>query len=160
MLSRAASLPTFATRSIVSPCKTPGSLRREVEVGERAVLLYELAVGVELTASAQVTYQIPVHARVVLPARLLVGAADGKVHRTAELLVEEDVLGRPADAVVGPYAKLPEIPGPLVRIEHGVEELLPLLGARLDDLATLEAEPHPQNLAPGDGHGDAEVDLP
>src|SRR3712207_6416998 len=102
MLSKAASLPTFATRSIVSPCKTSASLGREIEVGERAVFLYELPVGVELAAFAQVTDQIPVHARVVLTSGLLVGAADRKVHRTAELLVEEDVLRRLADAVVGP----------------------------------------------------------
>src|SRR3712207_6523876 len=143
MLSMAASLPTFATRSIVSPCKTSGSLRREVEVGERAVLLYELAVGVELATFAQVTDQVPVHARVVLPSGLLVGAPDREVHRAAELLVEEDVLRRPADAVVGPDAELPEIPRPLVRVEHGVEELLPLLGARRDDPAALEAKPPP-----------------
>src|SRR5215216_4274975 len=106
----------FATRSIVSPCIAVGPLYREVEVGERAVPFYELAVGVELAAFAQVADQVPVHARVVLAAGLLVGAPDRQVHRAAELLVEEYVLGRPAYAVVGPDAEFPEITCPLVRI--------------------------------------------
>src|SRR5918992_5118795 len=107
MLSTAASFPMFATRSIVSPCITSG---REVEVRERPVPLYEFAVGVELAALSQVADQIPVHARVVLASGLLVGAPDREVHRAAELLVEEDVLRRPADPVVGPDAEFPEIP--------------------------------------------------
>jgi hypothetical protein len=82
------------------------------------------------------------------------------VYRAAELLVEEDVLRRPAYAVVGPDPELSEISCPLVGVEHGAEELLPLLGARLHNPPPLEAEPHPHNLASCDGYGDAEVDLP
>src|SRR3712207_1505752 len=112
MLSSAPSFFTFATRSMVSPCINLTS-RRKVEVGERAILLYKLTVGVKLAAFAQVADQIPVHARVVLPPGPLVGAPDRQVHRASELLVEEYVLRRPAYAVVGPDAELPEIPRPL-----------------------------------------------
>src|SRR5215204_1264646 len=108
-----------------------------------AVTLQKLAVGVELTALAQVADQIPVHAGVVLATRLL---------------VEEYVPGRPADAVVGADAELPEVPRPLVRVEHRVEVLLTLLGARLDYPPFLEPEPHARHLAPGHGRRDAEVD--
>src|SRR3712207_4620848 len=144
---------------MVSPCIHLTS-RREVEIKERAILRYKLAVGVDLPVIAQVADQIPVHARVVLPAGLLLGAPDRQVHRAAELLVEEDVLGRPAYAVVGPDAELAQVSRPLVRAEHGLEELIPLLGARLDYPALHKAQPHPQDLAPRHGHRDAEVDLP
>src|SRR5215217_6483425 len=123
MLSIAVSSSTFATRSIISPGIWRSS-RRELEVEKAAVSLYELAVGVELAASAQIADQIPVHARVVPAAGLLVGAPDRQVHRTAELLVKQDVLGRPRNAVVGPDPQLSEITRPLVRIEHGVQVLL------------------------------------
>src|SRR5918992_1623609 len=98
-----------------------------------AVPLQKLAVGVELTALAQVADQIPVHAGVVLATGLLIRTPDRQVHRATQLLVEEYVPGCPADAVVGADAELPEVPRPLVRVEHRVEVLLPLLGARLDD---------------------------
>ena len=53
----------------------------------------------------------------------------------------------------------PEVARPLVRVEHGVQVLFPLLGARLDHPAVLEAKPHPRDLAPRDGRRNAEVDL-
>src|SRR3712207_7189844 len=106
----------------------------------------DFAVGVELSALAQVADQIPVHAGVVLSPGLLVGPPDGQVHGPAELLVEEDVLGCPPDAVVGPDADLSQIPRPLVRVQHGVEVLLPLLGARLDYPSSLRSEEHTSEL--------------
>jgi hypothetical protein len=60
------------------------------------------------------------------------------VHRAAELLVEEDVRARPADAVVGPDPELPQVAGPGVGVEQAPQVLLPLLRARIDDLPLLE----------------------
>src|SRR5215212_6716668 len=101
MLSIAASSPTLATRSIDSPFIGRPS---QVEFQKAAVILNQLPVSVEFSAVAQIADEIRVHARLVLAARLLVGTADGKVDRPAELLVEEDVRTRLPDSVVGPDA--------------------------------------------------------
>ncbi len=97
--------------------------------------------------------------RVVLAAGLLIGAADREVDRPPEFLVEEDVLCRPRDTVVRPDPKLAEAPGALVGVEHRVQVLLALLRARLHDLAALEPEADPRDLAPGDRDRYPEVDL-
>src|SRR5215208_6131360 len=120
---------------------------REVELEKAAVLLYQLSVSVEFSALAQVADEISVHARVVLAAGLGVGAAYRKVHRPAELLVEQDVRARPADAVVGPEPELAKVPGPGVGLEQAHQVLLTLLRARLDDLPLLEPKPSTGDLA-------------
>src|SRR5918994_4141802 len=157
MLSIAASLPTLATRSIVSPfiCGP-----RKVEFQKAAVFLDQLPVGVEFSAVAQITDEIRVHARLVLAARLLVGASDGEVYRPAELLVEEDIGARLPDSVVGPDTQLAQVPRPGVGIEQAHQILLAPLCARVDDPTILEAEPGAGYLAAPDRGGHAEIDPP
>src|SRR5215210_441488 len=116
-------------RNIVSPfIANP----RKVELEKAAVLLDQLPVRVEFAPVAQVADQVRVNARLVLAAGLGVGAAYGKVDRPAELFVEEDVRTRPADAVVGSDAELPEVPRPRVGVEQAHQKLLTPLRARLD----------------------------
>src|SRR5919107_2558358 len=131
----------------------------EIVLGKHALLLQELPVGVQLATFAEVADQIPVHARLVLAAGLLVGAANGEVYRAAKLFVEKYVLSRPRDAVVRSDPELPQIARPLISVEHRVQVLLPLLRTRLDGPPVLEPQPHAGNLAPGDRDGDAEVDF-
>src|SRR5215212_10037050 len=142
-LSIAASSPTFATRSIVSPFI---GHPRKVELEKAAVLLDQLPVRVEFAAIAQIADEVRVHARLVLAAGLGIRAAYGKVDRPAELLVEEDVRAGLPDAVVGSNPEFPQIPGPGVGIEQAHQVLLAPLRARLDDSAFLEAEPRPRDL--------------
>src|SRR5215203_1453699 len=99
MLSIAASSPTLATRSIVSPFIGRPS---QVEFQKAASILDQLPVSVEFSAIAQIADEVRVHARLVLATRLLVGAADGEVDCSSELLVEQDVRARLPDSVVGP----------------------------------------------------------
>src|ERR687898_271168 len=135
MLSIAPSSLTFPTRNIASP----GIVHpREVELQKAAVLLDQLPIGVEFSTLAQVADEVGVHAGVVLAAGLGVGAAYSEVDRSAELLVEEDVRARPADAVVGPDPELPKVAGPGVGLEQTKKVLLTPLRARLDNLPLLE----------------------
>src|SRR5215211_2345083 len=144
MFSRAASFLTLATRSIASPGMVHAG---QVELEKAAVLLDQLPISVEFSALAQVADEVGVHAGVVLAAGLGVGAAYSEVDRPAELLVEEDVCARPADAVVGPDPELPKVARPGVGLEQAHKVLLAFLRARLDNLPLLEPEPHSRDLA-------------
>src|ERR671911_766127 len=156
-LSLAASPLTFPTRSIASP----GIVRTsEVELQKAAVLLDQLPVRVEFSALTQVADEVGVHARVVLAAGLGVGVSYGEVDRPAELLVEQNVRARPADAVVGPDAELAEVAGTGVRVEQAHQVLLALLSTSLDDLPLLEAKPRTRDFAPRYRSRDAKVDRP
>ena len=62
-------------------------------------------------------------------------------------------------AVVGADAELAEAAGALVGVEQLDQELLAALGARVDDLAGLEAQPHAGDLAPADHGRQVEGDL-
>src|SRR5215203_3988078 len=157
MPSIAASSPTLATRSIVSPFIGHPS---QIEFQKAAFVLDQLPVSVEFSSIAQIADEIRVHARLVLAARLLVGAADGEMDRPAELLVEEDVGARLTDSVVGPDAQFAEVPSPRVGVEQAHQVLLATLRARFDDPAFLEAEPGAGDLAPPDRGGYAEIDRP
>src|SRR5215217_9148959 len=121
MLSIAASSLTFPTRSIASP----GIVHpRKVELEKAAVLLDQLPIRIQFPVLAQVADEVGVHAGVVLAAGLGVGAAYSEVDRPAELLVEEDVCARPADAVVGPDPELPKVARPGVGLEQAHKVLL------------------------------------
>src|SRR5918994_1319329 len=130
----------------------------EIVLAKHALLLQELPVGVQFATFAEVADQIPVHARLVLAAGFLVGAANGEVYRAAKLFVEEYVLSRPWDAVVRSDPELPQIARPLISVEHRVQVFLPFLRTRVDGPPVLEPQPHTGNLATGDRDGDAEVD--
>src|SRR5262245_29723318 len=77
----------------------------------------------------------------------------------ADLLVEQDLAGALGDPVVGADTELAEATGTLVRIEHLYQELLPLLGGRVDDPAALEPEANAGDLAARVGGGQVEGDL-
>src|SRR3954454_13812467 len=107
----------------------------------------------------QVTNHVPMHRRVVLSARLRIAHAARHVHRAADLLVEQDLLGASGDAVVGADPELAQPAGALVGVEHLVQELLALLGRRLHHLAALEAEANAGDLAAAVGGGERERHL-
>ena len=79
---------------------------------------------------------------------------------TPYLLVKEDILGEPLDAVVEAKGHLPQIPGPLIGIQHLVEELLPLVGPGLHNLSLLEGEAHTVDLHSRVTGGIIEVYMP
>src|SRR4051812_40382406 len=89
-----------------------------------AVLLDELAVGVQLTAGAQVFDDVPVDRARVRATRERVRVADGEMHGAVDLLVERDVLHVALDARVAADAELAEPARPLVGIERLDQELL------------------------------------
>src|SRR4051812_26049185 len=80
--------------------------RTGVSDHELAVPLQLFAVDGDRAAAPQVADHVPVDGRVVHPAALRIARADRHVDRAAELLVEQDLLGRLGDAVVRPYAEL------------------------------------------------------
>src|SRR3954468_2620324 len=125
---------------------------RVAETGDRsddklAVALQLLAVDHDRAALAQVEHHVPVHGGVVLAARLGVARADGRVHRPADLLVEQDLLGAGGDAVVGSDAELAEAARARVGVEHLEQQLLATIGGGVLDAAVLEAELDPRHLA-------------
>ena len=111
-----------------------------------AVLLHELAVGVDPAAVPQVLDHVPVDAADVRAAGRGVGVADREVDRAVDLLVEADVLREALDPRVAADPELAEPPRALVGVERPEQELLAVGGARLDDPAALEHEPHPGDL--------------
>ena len=70
------------------------------------------------------------------------GEVDGSVH----LLVEENVAREAGDPRIAAEAELAEAARAVVRREDLLQELLALVGARLDDLAGTEDEPRPDDV--------------
>ena len=120
---------------------------------ELAVLLEDLAVDVDRAAVAQVLDHVPVQGGLVAAAGFRIGLAEGEVDAAADLFVEQDVLDELLDAVVGANAELAEPPRAVVHVEHRAQELLVLLGGRLDDLAFPEDEPDAVHFAAGVADG-------
>src|SRR5262245_11734303 len=114
---------------------------------ELPVALQCLSVHLDLPTLPQVADHVPVDGGLVEAARLGIRAADGEVDGATDLLVEQDLPGAVGDAVVGPDPELAEAARAIVGVEHLDEELLALLGARVDDPAALEPEPDPGDLA-------------
>src|SRR6266498_233503 len=119
----------------------------------------ELTVGVDLAVGAQVANEVPVQRGGVLAAELLEGRAECDVHRPADLLVEERVVGEAVDLVVEPEGDLTEAAGALVDVQQRLEELLAAGGLGADDLAALEAEADVLDLAAPEQRGEREADL-
>src|SRR5437879_11971421 len=68
------------------------------------------------------------------------------MHRAPDLLVEQDVAGKFADAVVQPKCQLTQVARAGVGVQHRPEEVLPLDRPRLRDFAPLEGELDPVHL--------------
>src|SRR3954471_23252219 len=136
-----------------------GPTARGTSDDELAVFLQLLAVDGDRATLAEVADEVPVDGRLVHPAALRIARADRHVHGAAELLIEQHLLGRLGDPVVRPDAELAEAPGSLVGVEHLVQVLLSPFGARVDDLAVLEAEPHAGHLAAAVHGGEREAHL-
>ena len=85
--------------------------------------------------------------RLVDAAGFGVAAADRHVDGAADLLVEEHLEGAAVDPVVGADAELAEAAGSLIGVEQLDQVLLAPLGARVDNLAGLEAQLDAGDLA-------------
>src|SRR5436305_13418883 len=101
----------------------------------------QLAVGVDLALGAEIADEIPVQRGVIHAAELLERRAERDVHRSADLLVEEDVLREAVDLVVHPDGDLSEPARPRVEAEHRVEDLAAARRLCRDDAAVLDARP-------------------
>src|SRR5215211_3306596 len=77
----------------------------------------------------------------------------------ADLLVEQDLAGAGRNPVVGADAELAEAACAVIGVEHLDQELLALLGARVDDLAAFEAEADARDLTAGVTRRQVEGDL-
>src|SRR5215218_9484839 len=119
----------------------------------------QLAVGVDLTVLAQIADEIPVQRGGVLAAELLEARAERDVHRAADLLVEERVVGEAVDLVVESEGDLAEPAGALVDVQQRLEELEPRGGFGADDLALFEAEPDVLDLPAPEERRERESDL-
>src|SRR5919201_2565121 len=108
----------------------------------------QLAVRVDLALVAQVADQIDVEPRAVLAAQLVEPVPERHMHRSADLLVEQDVAREPVDLVVEAEGDLAEDAGPVVHCEQRVEVGGPMAGLVLDDAAALESQPYVLDLAP------------
>src|SRR5436853_2818027 len=96
-----------------------GSLRAaQRSDDEPAVALQLDAVDRDRAALAQIADQVPVHGGLVCAACLGVARADGHVHRAADLLLEQDLLGGRGDRVVGPDPELAEGARAVVGVER------------------------------------------
>src|ERR1700745_1316722 len=85
----------------------PGRLRI---VQELAVAPDELPVGVDLALAPEIADQIEVQRRAILAPQSPEAHSEGHVHRSTDLLVEEDVAGEAVDLVVEPERDLTDAP--------------------------------------------------
>src|SRR3954449_1022192 len=81
------------------------------------------------------------------------------MYGAADLLVEQDLAGAGGDPVVGADAELAETPGAVIGVEHLDQELLALLGRRVNHLAALELEVNARDLAARVARRQVEGDL-
>src|SRR5512143_1349930 len=106
-----------------------------------------LPVEVEFSARQEILDHVPVDGRVVLPARLRVGAADGEVDRPSHLLVHQDVAGKAGHSRVRPDPEFAQPAGARVGGEHLLQVRLVLFGGCLDDLSLAEGQADSRDLA-------------
>src|SRR6266566_3658628 len=128
-------------------------------VQKLTVAIDELAVRIDLAAGAEVADQIPVERRAVEAARLRIRGSERKVHRPADLLVEEGVAGEHRHGLVQAEREFPDSPGPIVHRNHLAQELLAAGRRGLDHLARFEAKPDVIDLARVEDPGIREPDL-
>ena len=101
----------------------------------------ELPVGVDLAVTAQIADQVEMEGRAVLAAEGLEAHAEREVHRSPDLLVEEDVAGETIDLVVEPERELADPVGAFVDLQQRAEVLLAARSLRRDHPSVLQHQP-------------------
>src|SRR5439155_18379076 len=108
----------------------------------------ELTVHEDLPLFAEVADHVPVQAGGVLAARLPKAGTESQVHRSADLLVEEDVAREAIDLVVEAEGDLSENSRAVVHVEERAQVVVASRRLGRDHLAVLEAKPHVLHLTP------------
>src|SRR5947209_2586120 len=98
------------------------------------------------------------HRRVILLARLGIAVAERHMNCAAHLLVKKGVFGAAIHTRIVSEGKFTQITRPGIQIQHAFEVRLALAGARFNDFAILEDQPHALDSATLKGGGNLEVD--
>src|SRR6478672_12063018 len=125
---------------------------------EAPVLPDELSVRIDLALSSEIADQIEMQRGPVQASETREAHPERQVHRPADLLVEEDVAGKPVDLVVEAEGDLADTACAVIQLEQRLQVLLSPAGLRRDHASFLESQLYVVDLTTTEDGGKPEPD--